>query len=126
MSKASTMTRTTYIPKTCLTSIKQRYQSVGKMIDAYEYNDSFYSAIGLLADFFNEKIKNKELTTVKDLYLFAHDLYKHGDSEVQNAIGVSFIEHLQFETDQQAKQILSNDFYMIWKNWQTLQLKDLH
>lgn len=83
-------------PDDYMSELRQRFPELAPTLDQEEWRGLLHVETGLFAAFCREAIDTGNRDLLEKCYLFARQSAVDGTDEVQNAIGVSFVEHLNF------------------------------
>lgn len=84
-------------PDEYMNELRQRFPELAPALDQEEWRGLLHVETGRFAAFCREAIDAGDRDLVQKCYSFARRSAMDGTDEVQNAIGVSFIEHLNFQ-----------------------------
>lgn len=79
-----------------LNELRQRFPELAPTLDQEEWRGLLHVETGRFASYCREAIDAGDRNLVEKCYSFARGAAIAGGDDVQNAIGVSFIEHLNF------------------------------
>lgn len=84
-------------PDDYMSELRQRFPDLAPTLDEDEWRGLLHVETGRFAAFCREAIDAGDRDLVEKCFSFARRSAMDGTDEVQNAIGVSFVEHLNFQ-----------------------------
>ncbi|OOQ61718.1 hypothetical protein BC343_01195 [Mucilaginibacter pedocola] len=82
--------------------------------------------VGLLGSHINYYIKSGMLKEVKRVFIFFEQMMPQVNSEVENALVVSFLEHVKMDGDNEneiaARKLLAPQYLQLWKSLRQVML----
>lgn len=84
-------------PDDYMSELRQRFPDLAPTLDQEEWRGLLHVETGLFAAFCREAIDAGDRDLVERCFSFARQSAMDGTDEVKNAIGVSFVENLNFQ-----------------------------
>ncbi len=91
-------------PHDYMNELRQRFPTLAPTLDQEDWRGLLHIETGRFAAFCQEAIDAGDRELVQKCYSFACHAAMEGTNEVQNAIGVSFVEHLNFQDGKVARR----------------------
>lgn len=80
-----------------MSELSERFPELAPTLDQEDWRGILHVETGRFAAFCQEAIDRSDRDLVESCYSFARQSAMYGTDDVQNAIGVSFVENLNFE-----------------------------
>ena len=82
-----------------------------------DYDDLIHLQVGILANYANKCVEIKRFDELKKVFDFFEATEKKVDSDIENALYVSFLEHVDFEglDEKEIKKYLKPHYFDAWR-----------
>lgn len=84
-------------PSDFMQALRREFPDLVEELDEESWKGLLYIETGCLARLATRQITDGDTQGVKQTFEFVRRCWLDGDGEVQNAIGVAFLEHLNFD-----------------------------
>lgn len=94
-----------------------QFPSLKEEIEDEDYEDLIHLQVGILGRYSNHQIEVKNFNELKRILDFFEQVVDKVDSVTENALYVSFLEHLELEklTKNQITNLLASEHLEVWK-----------